>query len=111
MLLSLLTDRNFMIRVLAERSATVFFTDAAETPSPVWSVRFSLDNKYIAAGNHTTTVADFSSLDVTNLVKHLRYGKLIENEYVPSSNMASVFPIFLQTAVSLLPSTTTRFAC
>ena len=45
------TDWNFFISVLAERSATVFHVDAAEPPSRIWVVRFSLDNKYIATGS------------------------------------------------------------
>jgi hypothetical protein len=80
-----------MISVLAERSATVFHLDAAEPPSRIWVVRFSLDNKYIATGSsqgHINVVKlflFFSGLPIS--MQHLRYGKLVEDEFVLLSNI------------------------
>lgn len=41
----------FVISILSDRSATVFYTDAHEAISDIWAACFSPDNKYIAIGS------------------------------------------------------------
>jgi hypothetical protein len=81
----------FRIRVLARRSATVFYTDAAEPLTGIWTVQFSPDSKYIATGGYDGKInvverfLFFSEGIISS--NHFRYLKLTEEDYVPFSNM------------------------
>jgi WD40 repeat protein len=85
------TDFSFIIRVLTRRSATVFYTDAIEPTSGIWTIQFSQDSKHIATGGLKGQInvveISFASQNVFISLKHFRYGKLAAEDCVPASNM------------------------
>jgi hypothetical protein len=112
------TDWSLTIRVLARRSATVFYTDAAEPPSGIFTARFSPDSKYIAAGCNDGQIHVIESLLSSRNAfissQPLRYGKLTEEDYVLFSNIKGLLNVSISRLMAgslLLPRRTFRFVC